>query len=168
MNHEDNTVARHLSEAEVYSFITGDFEGAGDCIASKSDSELRSRGNFLFAMLAMIFLEWASRLCQGSAEALEAFGVALEAIEPRYSIVLLGVRSPRVEESRANLCDQVTMLIRRVLRRPIAQQPRGGFDLPSGTTVRPTERHQQLLWVLVRSYSQRTGTPVPSAIRGLQ
>ena len=83
--------SRH-PEQEIFKFITGDFEAAWNGLAGTADSH---RGNFLFALLAMILLEWVCRLCSNEANALLDFSKALQQIEPRYFTQLDdGIKSP--------------------------------------------------------------------------
>ena len=76
-------VRRH-SEAEIFDFITGDFQSAWNALAAVPDAVARHRGNFMFALQAMILLEWVCRLCSNDANALQDFSKALQQIEPRY------------------------------------------------------------------------------------
>lgn len=72
-----------LTEQDVYSFITNDFESAWNCLASREGSDV-GRGNFVFALQATILLEWASRLCKSDENALSDFARALNTLQPRY------------------------------------------------------------------------------------
>lgn len=88
-------VQRH-SEAEVFDFITGDFRSAWNALAEIPETIAGHRGNFMFALQAMILLEWVCRLSSDDANALQDFSKALKQIEPGYFTQLdTGIPSPR-------------------------------------------------------------------------
>jgi hypothetical protein len=68
-------VRRH-SEAEIFDFITGDFRSAWNGLAEVPEAVAGHRGNFMFALQAMISLEWVCRLCSNDANALQDFSKA--------------------------------------------------------------------------------------------
>lgn len=72
-----------LTEEEVFSFITNDFESAWNCLATRVGEGV-GRGNFMFALQATILLEWASRLCKTNPTALRDLANQLDARQPRY------------------------------------------------------------------------------------
>ncbi len=74
-----------LTADEMFRFLTSDFETLWDSIAQKPSLDI-ARGNFVFALLATVLLEWASRLCSAdpSGAALEELSDALASLEPRY------------------------------------------------------------------------------------
>lgn len=53
-------------------------------MARTPDAVATGRGNYLFALQAMVLLEWASRLCHARGTALEQLSFALEQRNPRY------------------------------------------------------------------------------------
>jgi hypothetical protein len=68
---------------ERLNFIIKDFETAWDAVAGLPSS-CGSRGNFMFAMQAMILLELACRLCNSDHSALREFSSEIEKRDPRY------------------------------------------------------------------------------------
>jgi hypothetical protein len=72
-----------LDPRMLLGFIIGDFETAWNAVAS-SPSSSGSRGNFMFAMQAMILLELACRLCKSDHSALRDFSLEIEKRDPRY------------------------------------------------------------------------------------
>jgi hypothetical protein len=80
------TVGHHHTEREIFDFITGDFQCAWDALAEKPTSVAANRGNFMFALQAVILLEWVGQLCasDSTGKALSDFAVELRKIEPKY------------------------------------------------------------------------------------
>jgi len=74
-----------LNPEQAFHYLTNDFESLWECMAGNQSPEA-GRGNFAFALHAMVFLEWCSRLCAAdpSGEALTQLSDALVALEPRY------------------------------------------------------------------------------------
>jgi hypothetical protein len=102
----------------IFGFIVRDFEDTWDALAGIPSA--RNRGNFMFALQAMVLLEWAARLAASdkSGKAISAFSTALHKIEPRYFTILpFDAPSPWSRE----------------------------FELPSVTTSNPA---RQLIWTL--------------------
>lgn len=58
----------NLQPDTIFRFICNDFETAWDAVARQRSgrSGRLGRGNFMFALQAMVLLEWASRLCAGT------------------------------------------------------------------------------------------------------
>jgi hypothetical protein len=81
-----------LSADAISSFIIGDFEAAWDAPVARA-VEHAGGGNFMFALLAMILLEFACRVCakDNTNAKLSDFSHALGKIEPRYFTPLPGV-----------------------------------------------------------------------------
>ena len=75
----------------IYQFIVNDFEDGWNSLAWNPSA--RGRGNFMFALQAMILLEFAARLCyeDPSGTALADLSRALFQVEPKYSTRLPGV-----------------------------------------------------------------------------
>lgn len=84
-------VAKNLKPKEVYNFMVSDFEDVWDSVAHNPSA--RGRGNFLFAILAMAFLEFTCRLSKSDAEgtSLPRFSKQLHAIDKRYFIRIPGL-----------------------------------------------------------------------------
>ena len=82
----------NLPPQTLYDFIVNDFESLWNCLASRKKRGVTGRGNFGFALLAMIFLEFAARLCSSdsSGRASKEFSNALHKIEPLYFVTLPG------------------------------------------------------------------------------
>ncbi len=79
-----------LPASKIVDFIIGDFEAAWNALAAEPVAG--NRGNFLFALQAMVLLEVASRLCASdlTGAALGAFSTQLSARDPRYFTALPG------------------------------------------------------------------------------
>jgi hypothetical protein len=129
---------RDLSPRKIFEFICNDFETAWDAVASLPDASCVGRGNFMFALHAMILLEWACRVCAadqpvGSTDttpvALAEFGKALYALRPDYFLPV--VAKPTVEESK---------WLHGYIERP-------GVRLPRAPGAMPIDRCP-LLWLL--------------------
>jgi hypothetical protein len=75
---------------EIYDYIVGDFESAWGALVAKQGTI--ARGNFMFALLSMILLEFACRVCAKDATKgkLAQLTKALETIERRYFTPLPG------------------------------------------------------------------------------
>ena len=73
-----------LPAIEILRFIVNDFESAWEALADKPG--LPGRGNFMFALQAMILLELACRVCAKDATRtkLSVLSDAMVSIEPRY------------------------------------------------------------------------------------
>src|SRR5262245_54983704 len=84
-------MARNVPPAEIYQFISGDFEDAWNSLAANIAAN--NRGNFMFARQAMGLLEWAARLCAGDTTgvAVSDLSNALMQREPKYFTQLPGV-----------------------------------------------------------------------------
>ena len=82
-----------LPPSQVIDFIIGDFEAAWNGLAA--DPAPGNRGNFLFALQAVVLLEVASRLCasDSTGAALRDLSAQLEARDPRYFAALPGACS---------------------------------------------------------------------------
>jgi hypothetical protein len=115
-------VAKHHTENEIFQFITGDFRCLWDALAEKPKSEASNRGNFQFALLAAILLEWLCRLCESdpTATALTDFSRELNKIQEKYFVQL----DHRVKTKR---------------------------KLPSVAPVHPKETLLSTLWYLIRN-----------------
>lgn len=83
-------MARNLPAETLYEFITNDFEDAWNSLAGNPSAH--GRGTFMFALQAMILLEWAARLCSSDATgaALLEFSQSLKQVEPKYFTLLPG------------------------------------------------------------------------------
>ena len=81
-----------LTQQDVFSFITNDFESAWNCLAARKEDDV-GRGNFMFALQATILLEWASRLCERDANALSDLARELRTLRPRYFLSMPGESS---------------------------------------------------------------------------
>ena len=81
----ETTVVNDLPVERIVGLIIGDFEDTWEALAAKSDPNLH-RGNFLFALLAVILLEVACRLCHSDSkdQALSRFSDELEKRDSRY------------------------------------------------------------------------------------
>ena len=79
-----------LPPSKVIDFIIGDFEAAWNGLAA--DPVSGNRGNFLFALQAVVLVEVASRLCASdpTGAALRDLSAELEARDPRYFTALPG------------------------------------------------------------------------------
>jgi hypothetical protein len=73
----------NLTVDEVHDFISKDFTGAWDSIAS-NDSKDIGRGSFMFARQAMNLLEFACRLYGRDSKMRTQFSTELKNIEPKY------------------------------------------------------------------------------------
>lgn len=75
----------------IVAFIVGDFESAWDAIVDLKPNH-RGGGNFMFALMAMILLEFACRVCSKDPthQKLADLTKALYKIEPRYFTPLPG------------------------------------------------------------------------------
>lgn len=74
----------NLEPKTIYGFITGDFKSLWDSLALNKNPS--NGGNFTFAMLDMILLEFISRYCQvdGSGQTLRDFSDSFNSIDNRY------------------------------------------------------------------------------------
>jgi hypothetical protein len=83
-------MASDLPISTIVDFIIGDFEATWTALAA--DPRPGNRGNFLFALQAVVLVEVASRLCASDASgaALGEFSAQLVAREPRYFTPLPG------------------------------------------------------------------------------
>ena len=122
----------------TYEYITGDFCHAWDALASKRGEV--PRGNFTFGLLAMILLEWASRLCKSdrSGNALDAFSQALCNIDMRYFSRLPGVE--------------------------VKCGKRQQFTLPSGSSE-PKEELLAVLYDLIRNGEAHLYNPINPVLK---
>ncbi len=79
-------MARHHTEREIFDFITGDFKCTWDALAEKPTNVAGNRGNFMFALQAVVLLEWVGQLCASdpTGKALIDFATELKNIEPKY------------------------------------------------------------------------------------
>src|ERR1043166_6026635 len=84
-----------LDAQTIFDYIVGDFEGAWYALASRPGKNLGG-GNFLFALLAMILLEFACRRCaqDPTGAKLLSVGTALRRIDQRYFATLPGECQP--------------------------------------------------------------------------
>lgn len=73
----------NLTLDEVHDFISKDFIGAWDSVASNTSKNI-GRGNFMFARQAMNLLEFACRLYGGDSKMRTQFSTELKNIEPKY------------------------------------------------------------------------------------
>jgi len=71
----------NLDAATILDFAMGDFETAWNAVATRKESV--NRGNFMFALQAMVLLEVASHICMGSPNA-DRFSLALSKRNPGY------------------------------------------------------------------------------------
>jgi hypothetical protein len=80
----------NLAPKEIYNFITGDFEQFWNALSSISGSI--SRGNFAFALLDMILVEFISRFCKQDSTGvlLRNFSNCLYSIDKRYFGIVSG------------------------------------------------------------------------------
>ncbi len=80
-----------LNTKEIFTFLTNDFESAWNSLANNQSAS--GRGNFMFALLDMILLEFVSRLCStdSSGEALKKFSEKLHYKDNRYFTKLPGI-----------------------------------------------------------------------------
>jgi hypothetical protein len=88
----------NLTPKKIYDIITGDFEQLWNSLSSKQ-SEIY-KGNFTFALLDMIFIEFISRFCKSdvTGNKLNRFSNCLYNIDKRYFGELVGwegIRSDR-------------------------------------------------------------------------
>lgn len=79
----------NLSPQTLYNFITGDFEQTWNCIANNQNAT--NRGNFMFALLATILLEFIARLCLDNKTILHEYASELSKIEPKYFTRISGL-----------------------------------------------------------------------------
>ncbi len=79
-------MAHYHTEREIFDFITGDFQCTWDALAEKPTSVAGNRGNFMFALQAVVLLEWVGQLCASdpTGKALSDFATELQKIEPKY------------------------------------------------------------------------------------
>ncbi|MCL0036374.1 hypothetical protein M1N47_03020 [Dehalococcoidia bacterium] len=84
-------MGQNLSPETIYQFIVNDFEDGWNSLAWNPSA--RGRGNFMFALQAMILLEFTARLCyvDPSRTALADLSRALFQVEPKYSTRLPSV-----------------------------------------------------------------------------
>lgn len=82
---------QYLPPETIFQFIVQDFEDTWNSLSWNPSA--RGRGNFMFALHAMILLEFASRLCftDASENALRGLSEALFGTEQKYSTQLPGV-----------------------------------------------------------------------------
>lgn len=73
----------NLTVDEVYDFISKDFIGAWDSVASNASKDI-GRGNFMFSRQAMILREFACRLYGSDSKIRTQFSTQLKNIEPKY------------------------------------------------------------------------------------
>jgi hypothetical protein len=80
-----------LSANTIFSFIVGDFEAAWSALVARKGRHAGG-GNFMFALLSMILLEFACRVCakDKTNKKLTNLTDALSKIEPRYFTPLPG------------------------------------------------------------------------------
>ena len=80
-----------LPPAEVVEFLTGDFRCAWDALAGRTD--LKRRGNFMFAGQCCVLLEVVARICttDSSGAALRDVSAAIASRDARYFSPLPGV-----------------------------------------------------------------------------
>ncbi len=80
-----------LPAASIFSYIVDDFESAWSALVASRDPNI-ARGNFMFAMLSMILLEFACRICKKDTtnQKLTRLTDAFMKIEPRYFTPLPG------------------------------------------------------------------------------
>ena len=76
----------------IFKFIVGDFESAWSALVAREGRQVGG-GNFMFALLSMILLEFAGRICakDRTGRKLSAFTSALERLERRYFTRLPGL-----------------------------------------------------------------------------
>jgi hypothetical protein len=76
---------RSLQPRVIYNNIVRDFEAAWNGITASSETDI-GRGNFLFAFMGTLLLEWSCRVCAQdlSGAYLDRFTTVLEGIEPLY------------------------------------------------------------------------------------
>jgi hypothetical protein len=80
-----------LPASTIFAFIVNDFESAWEAVVARP-GHLSGRGNFMFALQAMILLEFACRLCaeDNTNHKLADLTKALTKLEPRYFTELPG------------------------------------------------------------------------------
>ena len=80
-----------VSAQVIFNFIVADFETAWDCLAARKKHS-SGGGNFIFALLAMILLEFACRICKKDTTGKKIADLtnALKKIEKRYFTPLPG------------------------------------------------------------------------------
>jgi hypothetical protein len=80
----------NMTPKEIYGLITGDFESLWDSLSSTENSTYR--GNFTFALLDMVLLEYISRACKQdqTGDLLRKFTVSLDSSDKRYFEVING------------------------------------------------------------------------------
>lgn len=78
----------NMTPKEIYGLITGDFESLWDSLSSTENSTYR--GNFTFALLDMVLLEYISRVCRQdkSGGLLRKFTDCLDSLDKRYFEVI--------------------------------------------------------------------------------
>ena len=79
----------NLPPEKIYYLLKQDFESMWNCLAQKENKEI-ARGNFNFALLDMILLEFISRYCNmdETGKTLEEFSYVLYDINKKYFIKL--------------------------------------------------------------------------------
>ena len=79
-----------LSAFTIFHYIVDDFETAWNAISARK--KVAGRGNYVFALLSMVLLEFACRICKQDSTntKLADFTKAINAIEPRYFTCLPG------------------------------------------------------------------------------
>jgi len=79
----------NLPPEKIYYLLKQDFESMWNCLAQKEDKEI-AKGNFNFALLDMIILEFISRYCNmdETGKTLKEFSDVLYGINKRYFIKL--------------------------------------------------------------------------------
>ncbi|MFC1909703.1 hypothetical protein ACFLXC_00180 [Chloroflexota bacterium] len=84
-------MGQNLPPEDIYQFIVNDFEDAWNSLAWNPSA--RARGGFMFALQAMILLEFAARLCScdSSETAVKDLSAALYNTEPKYFTPLPGI-----------------------------------------------------------------------------
>lgn len=87
----DAVLDADITVAEMYLFITGDFEDGWESLASNPAAN--SRNNFAFALKACILLEWAARLCQSDPAVYADLTSELERVDKRYFAVIPGAEA---------------------------------------------------------------------------
>ena len=73
------------SVTDIFDYLVGDFESAWEAVAAQKGDHI-PRCNFMFALLTMILLEFACRVCAKDQSGVELgkLTTALNSIEPRY------------------------------------------------------------------------------------
>jgi hypothetical protein len=86
-------MAYNLSPSKIIEFIINDFMDAWNSIAIRQDKKNLHKGNFLFALQAMILLEVICRLCYSDTteKAIQDFSAELRRLDSRYFIKFPGL-----------------------------------------------------------------------------